>query len=365
MLLGVIGFFALTLDQSQVQSTNGPISQPAFAASLCETVSYAATEGERRPGAQYVHRTMIYRAAGVTSADRPEAVREKIQRFWNRHQHELHCNRQMPTADSHILKLLAGHTSAMEFLREAVTIWRVDLNHVDRSGRTVLDFIEEELAGAAGRSFISEPFGNGFSPEFRAFRTGQLREYRAMLEAHGARRVRDLPPAARAPRGPAHEMVPYGSRQVNGAWFTADLCGLVATQNSDGSRPDGTGYSYRTRMFLSGGVDPQADSREVIRQKMQAWWSRYQHLLHCNLLNSSGPKHILKLAVERGSGEFINDVARRWQVDLNHLSNGGTVLDYIDAEMIRARGTPREAIFAEYQGILERRGARRARELRR
>lgn len=366
MLLQLVGGVTLGLSQAGAATPNHAVSFPSFANDVCFDVAHATSEIPSVSPMRYAYQTAFYRAAGVNPrTDRPDVIRQKMQRFWNQHQQDLHCNRYVPTADSHILKLVAFNPTAMEFLREAVTSWRVDLNHVDRSGRTALDFIEEEIARAAsGRTAVSFLGGPDLGRDYAAHRLEVLQESKRLLEAHGARRVRDLPPASRSPRGPAHEMLAFRSEQVNLAWFASNLCVRVA---NPGWVADDRGierWTHQIWLFEAAGVDAQQDSREVVREKMQHWWSRYQHGFRCNLLNSSGPKHILKLAVETGSQEFINDVARRWQVDLNFVSDGGTVMDYIDAELVRARGTPREAIFNEYREIFQRRGALRAQELR-
>lgn len=99
---------------------------------------------------------------------------------------------------------------------------------------------------------------------------------------------------------------------------------------------------------------------------MQRWWSRYQHLLNCNQLGSSVKNgNILRLALEKGANEFINDATRRWRLDLNAVDqhDGATALDYVDRELSKSRGTTSEAIWQRHKNLLIQHGAKPARDL--
>ena len=149
----------------------------------------------------------------------------------------------------------------------------------------------------------------------------------------------------------------------------ADLCQFVAdklTLSGAGGAPRYR-YVYQARLFAAAGVHVQSDDPTSIQEKMQRFWNRHQDRLICNVVNSTVRNgHILRVAVERSNGEFINDVARRWRVDLNYRDrrDGGTVLDYLDAQLALARGSPREATLNRYRQILEAAGGRHARDLR-
>ncbi len=143
------------------------------------------------------------------------------------------------------------------------------------------------------------------------------------------------------------------------------ICLSVAEQMNEVDETVGTRFHYQTRLFRAAGVDPRRDSADQRRDRMQWWWSAHQSQLHCNLLNSTVSGNILKLAIDRSSNEFINDVVRRWGVDLNYRErqDGTTVLDFIESELIKAAGTPREAILRRYQRLFVENGAKRGTEL--
>ena len=155
-----------------------------------------------------------------------------------------------------------------------------------------------------------------------------------------------------------------GASQIN--LNVDDLCQYVAENPAETDSSRGTRFVYQTRLFAAAGVDPHTDTREVISSKMQAWWSQHQHLLICNVTNSIvRDGSILKLAVDSSSSEFINDVVRRWRVDLNRIdADGTTVLDFIEQQRERNRTSSRFQILDNYYTIFVTNGAKHARDLR-
>ena len=153
-----------------------------------------------------------------------------------------------------------------------------------------------------------------------------------------------------------------------------ELCQFVAENLSDTRATAPTPYVYRTRLFRAAGVDPARDDPATIRTKMQTYWNRHREALICNVPNSVvRDGSILKLAVDSSSSEFLTDVVRRWQLDLNQIDydtihnevdpGGETVLDFVDRQLERAAGSPREATLRRYRNWLVGGGARRARDL--
>lgn len=142
----------------------------------------------------------------------------------------------------------------------------------------------------------------------------------------------------------------------------SELCFAVAEQTRD---PQGVRY-YRHILFKLAGVDPTIDDEAVTARKMQLYWNTHQDDLYCSNMSSMiGDAHILRLAVERSSSDFVNDVVRRWRLDLNHQDrrSGGTVSDYLNEEISKATGTPRENSLRRFQTLFSRNGGRRAADL--
>lgn len=144
----------------------------------------------------------------------------------------------------------------------------------------------------------------------------------------------------------------------------ADLCQFVADETAESNPSTGTEYVYRTKIREAACVR-DGDSSEEVKVKIRAFWSEYNGRLVCNVLNSGVRNgHILKLAVNRSSTNFIKDVTRRWKVDLNHVdADGKTVMDYLDDEIAASRGTSREATLRNYLQLIRAGGGRYKREL--
>ena len=144
------------------------------------------------------------------------------------------------------------------------------------------------------------------------------------------------------------------------------LCILVAENLSETDVSRHTRFRYQSRLFQAAGVDASRDDAAMKSTKMQTWWNLYQDQVICNVTNSIVRNgSILKLAVDSSSSEFINDAVRRWKVDLNRIdADGTTVLDFIEQERIKARGTPRFAILNSYYNIFSTNGAKHRRDLR-
>lgn len=143
---------------------------------LCQYVAESLTESDPARGTRYVWETRLYAAAGIDPhQDDAATVRAKMQSYWNRNREALVCN--VPNSvvrDGSILKLAVDRSST-EFLTSAIRRWDLDLNQIDSDGKTVLDFVEDELAKAAGSS-----------------RERTLQRYRNWLLSGGARRAVDL-----------------------------------------------------------------------------------------------------------------------------------------------------------------------------
>jgi len=159
--------------------------------------------------------------------------------------------------------------------------------------------------------------------------------------------------AALTPNGPSE-------REVD------ELCGFVSDQVTETDSGKHTRFTYQSILFRWAGVDARVDGKEETARKMQVYWKANADQLYCNELNSSiRNAHILLLAIDRNSNEFINDVVRRWHVDLNVVDKftGGTVLDFVEQQLAQAKGTPREPALSRYRAMLLGNGARRAREI--
>lgn len=150
--------------------------------------------------------------------------------------------------------------------------------------------------------------------------------------------------------------------------FPADrfrsLCGFI---DSHVTEPPGSDdyYSYQAKAYEVGKVTSR-DGEATIRKKVQHLFVINQAIMDCDDLGFSVSNgSMLKLAVSRKFDDFIEEAVNIWQVPLNRIdaSDERTVLDYIDAELANARGTPLENKLRSYRQTFRAAGARTAREL--
>lgn len=148
--------------------------------------------------------------------------------------------------------------------------------------------------------------------------------------------------------------------------YAADLCSAVYGQYLETDPTRGTTYTYQTQIYAGAGVDASSDNPETIRTKIQIFWNANWRELRCSNLNFTITNgNILKQGVEANSRNFINDMVRKWQVDINVVDpvDGKTLMDYVDDQQALHGGTSLESVLRNYSLLLNRHGAKRAREI--
>ena len=142
------------------------------------------------------------------------------------------------------------------------------------------------------------------------------------------------------------------------------LCDFIDSHVTEPSGSDDY-YSYQAKAYQVGKVTSR-DSEATIRKKVQHLFVINQAIMDCDDLGFSVSNgSMLKLAVSRRFDDFIQEAVADWQVPLNRIdaSDGRTVLDYIDAELAKAMGTPLEKKLRDYRETFRAAGGRTAREL--
>lgn len=125
-------------------------------------------------------------------------------------------------------------------------------------------------------------------------------------------------------------------------------------------------FAYEEKLHLAAGADITNDSKELVAAKLSYMWSQLHSALTCDTANFDVQQgNILKYAIKLENWEFLVKAAQLWRVPLNYVdvSDGRTVLDYIDKEINRTVGSTVEQTLRTYQNILIRAGAKRASEL--
>lgn len=125
-------------------------------------------------------------------------------------------------------------------------------------------------------------------------------------------------------------------------------------------------YRYEEKLYAAACADPKRDSPAVVAKKIRFMWGKLTPNLRCARVDfdvSNGS--ILKYAVRMKAFDLIDQAAKTWQVDLNVVdsSDRRTLLDYVQKEMDRNRGTSLEDVLRNYYELLRGHGARHLSEL--
>jgi hypothetical protein len=144
---------------------------------LCHYVESKSKTKDPHTAFEYDYQVIVYGAAGISSEDyeilTDEEISHKVQEVWDRYIIHQRCGPMGVPSTGDPLKF-AIHTSFDDFIREAISLWKIDLNRIDEHG-TYLDFLEERIARASGSM------------------RGNLESYRRSLIEMGAVRAQDLP----------------------------------------------------------------------------------------------------------------------------------------------------------------------------
>ena len=110
---------------------------------LCASIASPLTELKpAHSSIRYQFESMIYAAADVKPSDTDEQVNSKVRSFLDARMPQLLCSQpDFVPNNGNILKLAVSRQSSY-FIRNALDVWKLDLNQVDATdGRTVLDHI--------------------------------------------------------------------------------------------------------------------------------------------------------------------------------------------------------------------------------
>ena len=129
-------------------------------------------------------------------------------------------------------------------------------------------------------------------------------------------------------------------------------------------------YQYQKDIFDAACADPNKKLDEELEaeyKKIRDMWSKYRHEFICGngTFNNVVNGNVLKLAVNRTFGDFIEDVANRWAIDLNEIddTDGQTVLDYTEALLKNDSGSALISEYKRYIKIFKENDAKHASEL--
>lgn len=138
-------------------------------ADLCASVESQTLELEpRHPLVMHQYETMLFDAGGVLPQDDEATVARKMRALFAARMPEMLCHPvNFYPQDGNILKLAVARQS-MPFIDEVVTLWKVNLNQIDKADNaTVLDYIARKRAEAGSNRRLVEVYQQ-FYDRFRA-----------------------------------------------------------------------------------------------------------------------------------------------------------------------------------------------------
>ena len=150
---------------------------PSKLLGLCNSVGRVEDDGVPNSGYSYLYERKINEAACVDyDTDSDEEIVRKVNEIWVKYIEKMKCNSTgFNVVQGNILKYAVNYRFN-SFIEDAAQVWRVPLNTVDESdGRTVLDYVEDELKKYKGMALESN-----------------LKAYYKILRRGGAKHVREL-----------------------------------------------------------------------------------------------------------------------------------------------------------------------------
>lgn len=145
------------------------------------------------------------------------------------------------------------------------------------------------------------------------------------------------------------------------------ICMMIGDRTA--SEVDGSKLKYMIEdcFYAAAKVDRSTDNDEAISKKISAMWKVYQQTGYtgCNASTFDIREgNILKYAVADKFEEFLED-AIKWKLDLNKVDfyDQMTLLDYIEYNISRAKGSALEARYQKYYNMFRKAGAKHKKEL--
>lgn len=141
------------------------------------------------------------------------------------------------------------------------------------------------------------------------------------------------------------------------------ICMAISNAQKDTS---GTYQFHYQKLVYDAACVSQADSEEARNAKVQRMWKANEDQLVCNSPRFDVQQgNVLKYAASVRFEDFLFDAAMIWRVDLNRVdpSDGRTVLDYVQKEIDRNKGTSVESKLKSYYDMLRTSGAKHRSEL--
>ena len=145
-----------------------------------------------------------------------------------------------------------------------------------------------------------------------------------------------------------------------------NICYLVTSSAKVKTPNTNFEYLYEKAIYEASCADYDNDSNEVIAQKISKMFAQNQERLLCKGVDFDVIEgNILKYAIGTRTFGFIDQAIDEWKVNLNVIDkrDDTTVLDYVEMQMSKTKGTVNEAVIKSYYNRLRKAGAKHRREL--
>jgi hypothetical protein len=145
------------------------------------------------------------------------------------------------------------------------------------------------------------------------------------------------------------------------------LCVAIDSKERDPTLKGRFQWQYQRKILEAAGVNVDTDTEAQIGEKISQMWKVWEELgfaICNNTLFDVSNGNIIKFAVSLRFDEFLIDMSI-WKVDCNKVDelDGRTVLDYVQAQIVKNKGLPSEPHLLNYYKILRDAGARHKSEL--
>lgn len=123
-------------------------------------------------------------------------------------------------------------------------------------------------------------------------------------------------------------------------------------------------YEYEEKIYAAACVNAK-DDEKATAAKIRYMWSVVKPTCTGSDFEVNRGS-ILKYALKVRAYDLVRQAAESWNVDLNDVddTDGRTVLDYVDKEIVKHRGSDDESVLRMFWQVLRKQGAKYARELR-
>lgn len=144
------------------------------------------------------------------------------------------------------------------------------------------------------------------------------------------------------------------------------ICAMVSSRIKDTLPNSQFEYRYERAVYEAACVDPNVDDEQKIVRNVNSFFVNARPQLQCQGADFDVVEgNIFKYAISSRAFGFINQSIDEWHVDLNWIDKDQTtLLDYVENQVSRARGTHNEEQLRNYYNKLKKNGAKHGSELR-